>query len=413
IGSGSTFLVVDCEVLPLSEPISWTARASGRVDHEISRLVLADLGWAFTGATDVDLRVSSDASGEAPFVLEGRGSFEGARLLVRDPAIAFTNVSGALELSGNTIRLEHLTTDAGGGKVEAAGTLTLEGAAIGNLDLRASAESVRLNYPEGLRSEIGGSFRLLGDPEALELSGEASLGRALFSRDINVETQILQSLSRVARLSSANDFSSRVALDLRVRAGDAFRIDNNLARMEASVNMAVAGTLASPEVSGNASSRPGGRFRFGGNTYRVESGRIQFRRYPVEPPELDITARTSVAEYDVRLVLRGSTDDLQTELTSPSHPQLSQGDVASLLLTGRTLSEISGAGRTVVGERMASYLGSTLADLAQLGIGEALPFDIVTVEPALIAGEADPGARFTLGAELTEALSLVYSIGLN
>jgi outer membrane protein insertion porin family len=408
--SGETRLVLEGEALPLESPLSWSARASGRIDNEVSRLFLEDLGLLLTGGTDVDVRV--EKRGDTPIDLSGRGTFADARLVVRDPPIAFTSLSGEIALSGSSIELTRLSGDAGGGRVEAEGTLSLGEGGVRDVDMRATARSLRLNYPEGLRSEVSGSLRLSGGSERLRLSGDVDLTRALLSRDISVETELLRSLSRVSAAAAPSSLASRIELDLRVRAAEAFRIDNNLARMEASVNLTVAGSVAAPELSGIASVRQGGRFRFGGNEYRVETGRIMLSRYPAEAPELDITARTSVGPYDIRLVLQGPTDNLSTELSSESHPTLSRGDVASILITGRPLSELSTESRDIVSNRMVSYLGATLADLAKLGIGEALPFEIITAQPSLIAGEADPGARFTIGARL-EDLSLVYSIGLD
>jgi outer membrane protein assembly complex protein YaeT len=407
---GETRLVLSGEAAPFEDAVSWTALASGRIDHEVSRPFLEDLGLAFTGATDLSAR--AEKKGAEPLVLEGRGTFANARLVVRDPPIAFTNVAGEIALEGSSLSLTRLSADAGGGKIEAAGTIALDNGSLGDVDLRATARTVHLDYPEGLRSEVSGELRLSGRPERLRLTGDVDLTRALLSRDISVESELLQSLSKVSSASAPSPFASRIDLDLRVRAAEAFRIDNNLARMEASVTLTVSGTAASPELSGIASVRPGGRFRFGGNEYQVETGRILLRGYPSVAPELDITARTAVGVYDIRLVLEGTTDNLSTELTSQSHPQLSRGDIASLLITGRTLGEISESSRDIVSNRVVSYVGTTLADLAKLGIGEALPFEIITVEPSLIAGEADPGARFTIGARV-DRLALVYSIGLD
>jgi outer membrane protein assembly complex protein YaeT len=407
---GETRLVVSGEAAPFADAVSWTALASGRIDHEISRPFLEEIGLALTGATELSVR--AEKKGEEPLVLDGRGTFANARLVVRDPPIAFTNVAGEIALEGSSLSLTRLSADAGGGKIEAAGTLALDDGSLGDVDLRATARTVHLNYPEGLRSEVSGELRLSGRPDRLRLTGDVDLTRALLGRDISVESELLQSLSKVSSASAPSPFASRVDLDLRVRAAEAFRIDNNLARMEASVNLTVSGTAAAPEISGIASVRPGGRFRFGGNEYQVENGRILLRGYPGVAPELDITARTEVGVYDIRLVLEGTTDNLSTELTSQSHPQLSRGDIASLLITGRTLGEISETSRDVVSNRMVSYVGTTLADLAKLGIGEALPFEIVTVSPSLIAGEADPGARFTIGGRV-DRLAVVYSIGLD
>jgi outer membrane protein insertion porin family len=410
MSDGTTRLVLDGEARPFDEPFAFSAHAAGRIDHSVSSVILADLGWNFTGVSDVDLRVGG---GDRPFFIQGRGSFEGARLVVRDPPIAFTRVAGEIELQDGTIKLERLTADAGGGTVDADGRIVLSEARVAEVDLSARARSVRIEYPEGLRSEIDGDFRLQGDGDALRLSGEASLARAVFSRDISVESELLRSLSHASTLDTSGRFSNRVRLDVRVRSVESVRVDNNLARMEVTANLTAGGTLAAPEIGGIASARSGGRFQFAGNTYRIEAGRILLRDYPRSPPELDITARTSVSGHDIRLVLSGTTDNLSTELVAPGDPDLTRADVAALLLTGRTLDKVSSEGRAIVEERMASYLGSSLADLAELGLGSALPFDVVTVEPALIAGEADPGARFTLGARFNDSLSVVYSIGLN
>jgi outer membrane protein assembly complex protein YaeT len=411
MASGESRLALEGEARPLDSPISWKALARGTVALELSRIFLADLGIALNGTAEVEAR--AEKAGGAPLHLEGRSRFANARLVVRDPPIVFTNLTGEIALSESALSLSRLSADAGGGKVEAEGSVGIVDGGIGAVDLRATARSLRLNYPEGLRSEVEGSLRLNGDPDRLRLTGDVGLARALLSRDISLETELLQAVRGVGRpAESASSFASSVELDLRVNAAEAFRIDNNLARMEASVTATVGGTLAAPQITGIASVRPGGRFRFGDNEYRVETGRIVLRGYPASPPELDIAARTSVGQYDIRLVLRGTTDNLSTELTSESDPNLTRGDIASLLITGRTLSEVSDATRDVVATRMVSYLGATLADLAKVGIGESLPFEIVTVEPSLIAGEADPGARFTLGARF-EDLSVVYSIGLD
>ena len=71
VSSGETRLVLGGEVLLLEDPLSWTARASGKIDHEVSRLFLEDLGLVFTGFTDLDVR--AEKKGAEPVVLAGQG----------------------------------------------------------------------------------------------------------------------------------------------------------------------------------------------------------------------------------------------------------------------------------------------------------------------------------------------------
>jgi hypothetical protein len=179
--------------LPLEDPFSWTARASGKIDHEISRLFLEDLGLVFTGVTDLDLR--AEKKGEEPLNLAGRGTFTNARLVVRDPPIAFTNVSGEIALSGSSISVTRLSADAGGGNVEAEGTVTLEGAAIREVDLLAKARSVRLNYPEGAKRNERRP-PVARPPDRLRLTGTWT-SRGALSRT-SASNPSLQSLSRVS-----------------------------------------------------------------------------------------------------------------------------------------------------------------------------------------------------------------------
>ena len=407
-----TDLVLAGDIKPLAEPLEWNARASGRIDPRFLAPTLAELGMALTGEMDLDLRASQSRE---PLDIEGTVSLDNGRLSVREPALAFTNLTGNLEIRNQTLKLTGVGANVGGGSAHAEGEIQLVGYSVSALDLRGRARSLRLSYPEGFRSEMDGAIRLLGSRTDLKLSGDITLARAIFSRDINLQTELLESLSRAREPETPDSFANRIGLDVRIRTREGLRIDNNVAKMDASASLVLGGTIAEPEIAGAVSAREGGAFRFGRNTYRIQSGQIELRRYPIEPPELDVTARTTVSHYDIRLSVRGPTDNLTTDLSGTSRRDgraLTAPDAASLLVTGRTIKSVSTEGRAILGEQMTSYLGASLADLAQFGLGGALPFDIVTVEPSLIAGEDDPVARFTLGAAVNESLSVVYSVGL-
>ncbi|HXV64439.1 MAG TPA: translocation/assembly module TamB domain-containing protein [Vicinamibacteria bacterium] len=403
-------LSLAAEARPFDESVEWSAQVDGTLDHALVNPFVSELGLTYSGTTSLSL-TATGRGGE--ITLGGDGSWSGARLVLQDPPLVFSNVTGALSLDGSTIVLETLTADTGGGKVSASGNVVLSGASLANVDLTAQASSVRLSYPEGLRSELDGSIHLTGGGERLRLTGEVDLSRAVFSRDIDIQTELLHSIEDFTAVSEPDSLAESILLDIRVRAIEGLRIENNLARMETTANLSLGGTLGSPEVRGIVSAASEGSFRFGRNQYRIESGRIELDGYPTEPARIDIQARTSVSGYDIQLHVRGTTDDLITSLSAPDDPELSQADIASLLVTGRTLENVSSESRAILGEQMASYLGSTLGDLAEIGLANALPFQIVTVEPALIASETDPSARFTLGAALTDELTVVYSIGLD
>jgi len=393
--------------------LEWEARARGRLDLALLSSMLAERGARVSGIVDLDLKAHQASK---PLRVSGHASVANARLSLREPAVTFTALNGELRIEDETLSLSRLEANVGGGRFTGSGRVLFSGASIREIELEGRADSVRISYPEGLRSEVSGQLRLTGAPTALLLTGDVDVTRGIFSRNFSLETELLQSLSQLSGWTPAEGEKHRIRLDMRIRTVDGLRIDNNLARLEASANLRLAGTLEEPELFGDVSIRPGGELRFGRNVSRIESARIELRGYPMEPPELDIQARTSVGDDDIRLSVRGPTDDLVTEFTGVSRVDqtaLSRGDAMSLFLTGRKIDQVSTEGRAIVLEQMAAYAGSSLADLVQTGLGTILPFRIVTVEPALIQSEADPSARFTIGAALNDRLSVVYSIGLD
>ena len=84
----------------------------------------------------------------------------------------------------------------------------------------------------------------------------------------------------------------------------------------------------------------------------------------------------------------------------------------ALLVTGRTLDEMRGEEYEVAREQVLSYLTGRVGSALGRGIERATGLSEVRIEPNLIANEADPGARLTLGQELTDELQLVYSTDL-
>jgi hypothetical protein len=105
---------------------------------------------------------------------------------------------------------------------------------------------------------------------------------------------------------------------------------------------------------------------------------------------------------------RGRVDDLQLTLDSPERPDLSQTDLVTLLLTGRTASAAATEGGVIVAEELASALGGVL----QKGVGSALLID-VSPDRSLLADDTDPTQRFSIGHRLTENLVVMYSAALD
>ena len=415
---GDTALDIDLTAELKDEAWAWRSSLRGTFDNVFLNPLIRTWDAALSGTTRIDLLI--EGIDEVPTFV-GAGQIENAGFALREPPLVLNHLSGEVQFSGKTLRLVDITADAGGGTAQSSGQVEIGSfSELASLDLELAGDSIRLNYPDGMRSRLSGTLRLRGKPGLFLLSGDIRMDDALFDRTITLESELLSSVER-QNLSYSDEvsFAETVMLDIRAQSTNDIRIDNNLAQAQANANLRMSGTLEAPELDGVIIARAEGTFQLGRNLYRIESGSVAFRGYPSAPAELDVSARTKVSGIEIIVRLNGPVDDINMELRAPDHSMLSQGDIASLLVTGRTLANVSdlqsvtGQERQIVGEQLASYLSGTLTNLVQRGLGDTLPFDTVSVAPSTLETDISPEIRFSIGKALTEDLFITYSIGLD
>ena len=136
--------------------------------------------------------------------------------------------------------------------------------------------------------------------------------------------------------------------------------------------MTANGTLAQPVATGQVSLLEGGRVTVRRARIRAQEGRVELNGYPAGVPEVDFEGLTQVGGVTMSLRAQGSMDDLQLDIRSPNRPDLSQTDLVSLLLTGRTSQAAASEGGAIVAEELAAALGGAL----QKGVGETFLIDV-------------------------------------
>ncbi len=136
-----------------------------------------------------------------------------------------------------------------------------------------------------------------------------------------------------------------MALSLVIGTERNIRIENSTAELEVQGSVSILGTPASPELGGIVTLVPNGAFNVGHNRFHVIQGRIDLTGAPVVPPRITVLAVTRVGSTVINIDVDGDVDDLGTRLTAPDNPELTEGDLASLLVTGRTLENASEGGQ--------------------------------------------------------------------
>lgn len=358
---------------------------------------------ALAGTAEADLRVSGPL--DAP---EARGTvtIEDGSARTRLLPQAMTALAGTVVFEGQTVRVPRMTALMGGGD------LTLEGEARlarGLRDARfaLTGRDVTLAYPPGLRSRVDADLTFTGGPDAFLLAGDVRAQRALYDLDVVFE----QGLSAPPPVATGPTALGRVALDLRVTTQNPVQVRNNVTELQATGALVVRGDLDTPSPVGNLVIETAGKV-YVQRPFEIEGGGLTYRGN--WDPDLDIVATTLVEgtrdgqkrSYQITARLRGSL--ARPDLDLSSDRDLSEGEIISLLTTGRTDNNGSQLGAVMGGQAAALMLGGFTRRLRQLG------FDEVTLQPELVAREGDSelGARFTFGKRLSSRVDLVYSLSL-
>jgi outer membrane protein assembly factor BamA len=397
-------------------------RAAGRIDLQMLTPFVREAGIATSGTLTPLVAITGPL--DDPAVNAEVTLADGGFRLV-DPRVIATDVRATAVVSQLAAEITALTGFVNGGALTGGGRADYGGPEPPSARLGFKVAGMALELPDGLRSELDADLNLaLTDVEDVArgtLSGTVTVLRSAYREPLAVVTSLLAAL-RSERLAAAvtepDSLADRLALDVRVVTDSDVIVDNNLARLQLAGDLRLIGTAAAPALSGRATLREGGELFLGANRYSIDSGTIDFQNAITIEPDMNIQARTRAGGEEIELTLKGTPETLSVDLRAPNTPELGQADLASLLLTGRTLDDVSGAEGQIVGEQVLSYLSGDVLGAASRVVG----LDTIRLggvqrstfrrDASAIATETDPTSRLTFGKSLGEQLEITLSQSL-
>ncbi|MCL4811724.1 MAG: translocation/assembly module TamB domain-containing protein [Vicinamibacteraceae bacterium] len=354
--------------------------------------------------------------------LDGLVTVTSAEVRLREPRLAVTELNGNIVLVGDRVQFDNLRGTLNGGRLDVGGELTLAGFDIGTAGITVTARGVAMEYPEGFRSELRASVSLTkraGEPTAL-LGGKVVVLRGAYRAPLSLLSFTQGGRAIVQGLAGEEPSAlERTRLNITIRSVEDLIVDNNYGRFEAGLDLRLTGTVHEPALAGRLALREGGEVYLAGTTYNLEPSTVDF----VDPtrivPELGIVARTRVGGRDIRLNVTGPPDNLSLDLTSEDE-DLGRADLASLLLTGRTMEQTTGAEADAAGALALSLLsGEVLGsagrafglDSVRLTRGDVIDDDF-RLDPTLIFEETDPASRLTISKSINGVVDVIVSQNL-
>jgi len=382
-------------------------RFSGDADASLAQLFIPTL--QASGPARVDLGVGGTAHA---LLLSGYVEASKATLGLRSPRLLGEDIALRIDLKGDRIDLTKLIGTLNGGTLQGTGGAAWRDGRLDDVKVDLKGQDVFLNYPTGFKTASDLDLQIRSRGRSIEVGGKVEVREGSYHEPFDLG-MISGSTAQSIRTSSGSGppaVGFDVLYNIELRTKQPIDVDNNLARFYASADLKLAGTVRQPGLLGTVVLEPGGKLYFGNRTYIIEQGVVTFTNESRVDPLFDVFATARVKDYEIGLRLTGTLKDSETTFTSD--PPLSRDDIISVLLTGKTVSESGGTG--IDPSQAGTYSLATGAMNVSLSgkMRRAIGVSQVSIEPGLIAAESNPGARLTIGQDLTRNLRLVYSMNL-
>lgn len=261
--------------------------------------------------------------------------------------------------------------------------------------------------------------------DSFRMSGEVTMTKAVYDVPFNLQT-IIKLLTTVNRPAPEQpDIAKRLYFDIGISAPNGIKISNNVAQVDADLDVQVKGFLSQLNVYGTISTSQKGIVQYLGKKFEIVHAVIEFDNpYKIDPTlNLEAThfVSTDEEDYQIALYLSGTIEKWRLNLRSV--PPVPEQDIISLLLIGkrRPTTQIVKEGKHVDLEDLAKdyatgFVKGTIEETAEKRLGLekfAITGDLLVPEQLDIGIEKKVGKRLTFiygtGIESWE----LHRIGIN
>jgi hypothetical protein len=384
-----------------------------------------------SGRAEVTARIGGTL---AEPVVAGNALLADGRLRQLDFPHALEGVNGIVTFDAAGVRIDGVTAQLGGGAVRFGGRIGLSKYQLSEFDVTAAGENMTLRYPEGMRSLVDANLALQGPAAGPMVTGLVTVKSGTWTRGFGATGGLFSGLAGDESLPAVEGqvaaAGSNVRFDVQLRAPSSLRIDNDQARIVASADLTLRGTLDRPLLFGRAEIDRG-EVEFEGRRYLISRGSLDFADANRIQPFFDLEAETRVRvpgqTYRVTMRLAGTTERMQPQFTSD--PPLQTLDILTLLFSDQAPSdapELAGLQRPderqqrlVEARATRALTGALSAEVGRV-VEETFGVDTFQITPMLndpyqssSSLTLNPTARITIGKRISDRIFLTFARSLS
>jgi translocation and assembly module TamB len=149
----------------------------------------------------------------------------------------------------------------------------------------------------------------------------------------------------------------------------------------------------------------GGDVIFSGHRYVLQAGTLDFVNPAQTQPNINLTATTTVQQYNIRLQFQGPIDHLHTSYSSD--PALPPADIINLLIKGTTTESAASPTPGILGAESA--VASLVSSQVTSRVAKVAGISQLGVDPTLSCNQQTPGSCVTVQQRVTSQIYVTFS----
>lgn len=271
------------------------------------------------------------------FELLGEGELTDGYISLKGFPQAIESLNTPIEFSKSKIFLSDITGQFAQSDVTGIGQIEILGPKNIQVNLRAVADSIELNFPDQISTGGRASILFTGNWLPYDLKIDYKVSHGLVENDFEAGSGN-QSLSLKASSflppKQFEQLSPSLALDINVDLTRGIIIKNKLIEGEAVGILNITGSPESPVIKGKIDIKPGSKLIFKDKPFNIQTASINFQQTREINPDIYISGNARIADYDINLLVQGPAKNMSIKPTS--QPPLSEPDLFSLLALGVT-----------------------------------------------------------------------------
>jgi translocation and assembly module TamB len=383
--------------IPFAGNTAPSLTAQGSLDMRILKIFSPDT--KSSGAVSFDIHASGTAQDPS---VGGQIRLQDVALLYAGAPLGVEKLNGTLDIGRESIQISKLTGQVGGGDVSAGGSIAYRPSLQFNLALQS--KSVRLRYPDGLRTLLDSNLAFSGNRLSSTLSGRVLIDSLSLTSDFDLAS-FADQFSGDTSVPAQPGFADTINLAIGVQSKENLSASSTQVSVEGSANIQVGGTAANPVITGRTDLTAGELF-YRNVRYQLQRGIITFDNPNQTSPVLNVSATTTVEQYNLTLNLRGPFDKLTTSYTSD--PPLATADIINLIARGQTTQE-SAASSQSTDSMIASQAVGQAAGQVTGGLQRLAGISSLQITPPLGGSNQNPGATIAVQQRVTKNFLFTFS----